>query len=157
MRDYPPQCRALSEGRTAVTRHALPGFAWPNTQTSHSNDSQGRGREMKRVVEKNTAEKMMAKESTERRMEEETTGVGARNGVRRRVECTRRGRSCKSWNWRPSLKQRGLFSVRDPSQETQLENRLNRLSKLLADIAQHECKRHVNKVCYAGLWLWLLL
>lgn len=57
----------------------------------------------------------------------------------------------KKLNWRPSLKQRGLFSDRDPSQETQLENRLNRLSKLLADIAQHVRKRHVNKVCYAGL------
>lgn len=32
---------------------------------------------MKRVVEKNTAEKMMAKESTERRMEEEATGWGS--------------------------------------------------------------------------------
>lgn len=34
----------------------------------------------------------------------------------------------QKFNRRP--KQRGLFSVRDPSQETQLENRLNRPSKL---------------------------
>lgn len=71
--------------------------------------------------------------------------------ARKRVECTRRGRSYKKLNQRPSPKQRGLFSDRDPSQETQLENRLNRLSKLLADIAQHVRKQHVNKVCYAGL------
>lgn len=28
------------------------------------------------------------------------------------------------FNWRPSFKQRGLFSDTDPSQETKLENRL---------------------------------
>lgn len=44
---------------------------------------------------------------------------------------------------RPSPKQRGLFSVRDASQETQLENRLNRPSKL----RNNERKHHVNKVC----------
>ena len=73
----------------------------------------------------------------------------------RRVEKSHKKR--QKLEWRPSLKERGLFSDTDPSQETQLENRLNRLSKLLADIAQHVRKRHVNKVCYAGLGLGLLL
>lgn len=36
----------------------------------------------------------------------------------------------QKFNRRPGPKQRGLFCVRDPSQETQLENRLNRPSKL---------------------------
>lgn len=48
--------------------------------------------------------------------------------VRRRVEksCKKR-QKFKKFHWRPSSKQRGLFSDSEPSQETQLENRLNRL------------------------------
>lgn len=90
---------------------------------------------------------MKAKERTEKRVEEEMTGEKKVKCEESREVAQEEAEVQKG----PSPKQRGLFSDRDPSQETQLENRLNRLSKLLADIAQHVRKHHVNKVCYAGL------
>lgn len=50
-------------------------------------------------------------------------GECERNSERRRVKCAERQKLNK-FNWRPHFKQRGLFSDRDPSQETELENRL---------------------------------
>lgn len=123
-----------------------------------------RERERQRDEESNGKkkhEKMKAKEHTEKRVEEEMTwekkAKRASNSVDRVEKSHKKRQKFKKLNWWPNPKQSGLFSDRDPSQETQLENRLNRLSKLLADIAQHVRKHHVKKVCYAGLWLGLLL
>lgn len=78
-----------------------------------------------RVKERNTGDKATAKQSEDQR-EGMKSLHRKKSGVRWKVgsEGSEVHKEKQKFNSRPCFKQRGLFSDRDPSQETELENRL---------------------------------
>lgn len=80
----------------------------------------------------------MNKESKERKrrgkgeQRAERGGVGEKTKSEKESEIYRKKQKWNELEWRPCFKRRSLFSVRDPSPEIELENRLQyqRTSKL---------------------------
>lgn len=83
---------------TAVTRHASPGIAQPNTETYGSNESRKGGvGGVKRVERKEKQERKWWQRRAKSRERSGKRWNGKKKSERGKVKCTEKGRSLTSW------------------------------------------------------------